>query len=156
MTKTTKTEKVAKDTAANVTEVTNKVTEGAREFVKRSTGSVHERVENLHETSKTYNAQLEDTLKRAASGYANILGGIADAAFANVNHTLAAVEKLAEAKSVSEAVKVQSDFVREHTAQNMEHVRSAYDYVRDVASENMTSVREGYAKMWPTSGKKAA
>ena len=157
MTKTTtKTEKVAKDTAANVTEVTTKVTEGAREFVKRSTDSAQERVENLHETTKKYNAQLESTLKRAASGYANILGGIADAAFANVNHTLAAVEKLAEAKSVSEAVKVQSDFVREHTAQNMEHVRSAYDYVRDVASENMTSVREGYAKMWPSSGKKAA
>ena len=157
MTKTTtKTEKVAKDTAANVTEVTTKVTEGAREFVKRSTDSAQERVENLHETTKKYNAQLESTLKRAASGYANILGGIADAAFANVNHTLAAVEKLAEAKSVSEAVKVQSDFVREHTAQNMEHVRSAYDYVRDVASENMTSVREGYAKMWPLSGKKAA
>ena len=157
MTKTTtKTEKVAKDTAANVTEVSNKVTEGAREFVKRSTGSAQERVEGLYETSKSYNAQIEDTLKRAATGYANILGGFADAAFANVNHTLAAVEKLAEAKSVSEAVKVQSDFVREHTAQNMEHVRSAYDYVRDVASENMTSVREGYAKMWPSSGKKAA
>ena len=145
--------KAAKDATADVT---NKVTEGAREFVKRTTDSAQERVEGIYETSKTYNAQLEDTLKRAASGYANILGGIADAAFANVNHTLAAVEKLAEAKTVSEAVKVQSDYVREHSAQNLEHVRSAYDYVRDVASENMSSVREGYAKMWPSSGKKAA
>ncbi len=154
---TTKTTAKATKEAKNATtEVTNKVTEGAREFVKRTTDSAQERVEGIYETSKTYNAQLEDTLKRAASGYANILGGIADAAFANVNHTLAAVEKLAEAKTVSEAVKVQSDFVREHSAQNMEHVRSAYDYVRDVASENMSSVREGYAKMWPSSGKKAA
>lgn len=153
-TKTTaKATKAAKDATADVT---NKVTEGAREFVKRTTDSAQERVEGIYENSKTYNAQLEDTLKRAASGYANILGGIADAAFANVNHTLAAVEKLAEAKTVSEAVKVQSDYVREHSAQNMEHVRSAYDYVRDVASENMSSVREGYAKMWPSSGKKAA
>ena len=153
-TKTTaKATKTAKDTTA---EVTSKVTEGAREFVKRTTDTAQERVEGIYETSKTYNAQLENTLKRAASGYANMLGGIADAAFANVNHTLAAVEKLAEAKSVSEAAKIQSEFVREHTAQNMEHVRSAYDYVRDVASENAASLREGYSKMLPSSGKKAA
>lgn len=156
-TKTAKTaEKATKDAASNVTEVTNKVTEGAREFVKRTTDSAQERVEGIYESSKTYNAQLEDTLKRAATGYTNILGGIAEAAFANVNHTLAAVEKLAEAKSVSEAIKVQSDFVREHTAQNMEHARSAYDYVREVTSENASSLREGYAKMWPASGNKAA
>lgn len=154
---TTKTDKKATKAATNAaTEATNRVAEGAREFVKRTTDSAQERAESAHETTKKYNAQLEDTLKRAAAGYANILGGIADAAFANVNHTLAAVEKLAEAKSVSEAMDVQTTYVREHAAQNMEHVRSAYDYVRDVASENMTSVREGYAKMWPQSGKKAA
>lgn len=153
---TAKAEKAAKDTAANVSEVSNKVTEGAREFVRRTAGSAQERAETVFETSKSYNAQLEDTLKRAAAGYTNMLAGIAGAAFANVNHTLEAVEKLADAKSVSDAAKIQADYVREHTAQNMEHARSAYDYVRDVASENMTSVRDGYAKMWPTSGKKAA
>ena len=154
---TTKTDKkatkVAKDTTA---EVTNKVTEGAREFVKRTTDTAQERVEGIYESSKTYNAQLEDTLKRAATGYTNILGGIAEAAFANVNHTLAAVEKLAEAKSLSEAMKIQSEYVREHSAQNMEHVRSAYDHVREVAAESTGSLREGYAKMWPSSDKKAA
>ncbi|MFK7836534.1 MAG: phasin family protein [Sulfitobacter sp.] len=153
-TKTTaKATKTAKD---NTAEMTNKVTVGAREFVKRTTDTAQERVETAYETSKTYNAQIEDTLKRAATGYANMLGGIAEAAFSNVNHTLAAVEKLAEAKTVSDAMKVQSDFVREHSAQNMEHVRSAYDYVRDVAAENAGSLRDGYAKMWPSSDKKAA
>ncbi|MEW9919234.1 phasin family protein [Marimonas sp. MJW-29] len=149
----TKATKVAKETT---NEVTSKVTEGAREFVKRSAETAQERAESVYNTTKNYNSQLENTLKRAATGYANILGGIAEAAFANVNHTLAAVEKLAEAKSLNEAAKIQSEYVREHTAQNMEHVRAAYDYVRDVASENMTSVREGYAKMWPSSDKKAA
>ena len=149
----TKTEKTVKDTA---TEATNKVANGAREFVKRSTGAAHERAETVFETTKSYNAQMEDTLKRAASGYANILGSIADAAYGNFNHTLAAVEKLADAKSASEAMQIQADYVREHSAKNMEHVRSAYDYVRDVASENLTAVREGYAKMLPTTGKKAA
>jgi len=153
-TKTTaKATKTATDTA---TEATSKVTEGAREFVKRTTETAHERVEGMYESTKTYNTQLESTLKRAAAGYANILGGIADAAFANVNHTLAAVEKLAEAKTASDAMKIQADYVREHSAQNMEHVRSAYDYVREVAADGTASVREGYSKVWPQSGKKAA
>lgn len=154
---TTKTtEKATKAATDTVTEATNKATAGAREFVKRTAETAQERVEGIYENTKTYNTQLESTLKRAATGYANILGGIVDAAFANVNHTIAAVEKLAEAKTASDALKIQADFVREHSAQNMEHVRSAYDYVRDVAAEGTTSIREGYSKVWPQSGKKAA
>jgi hypothetical protein len=149
----TKASKAAKD---NAQEVTNKVADGAREFVKRSAETAQERAEGFYETTKTYNTQLEDTLKRAATGYTNMLGGLFDAAFANVNHTLAAVEKLAEAKTASEAIQIQSDYVREHSAQNMEHLRSAYDYVRDVTTENATYIREGYGKMWQSTGKKAA
>jgi hypothetical protein len=137
-------------------EATNKVAAGAREFVKRSAETAQERAEGIYESTKSYNDQLENTLKRAATGYTTVLGGIFDAAFANVNHTLNAVEKLAEAKTASEAMQIQADYVREHSAQNMEHVRSAYDYVRDVATENANAMREGYGKMWQSSGKKAA
>ena len=160
MTNAKKTETTAKSTAKavqdNATAMTSKVTDGAREFVKRTTETVQERAENAYASSKTYNSQMEDTLKRAASGYANILDSMASAALSNLNHTLSAVEKLAEAKSISDAMEIQSTYVREHTAKNMEHARSAYDYVRDVASENATSLREGYSKVWPTNGKKAA
>lgn len=154
---TTKTDaKASKAAKENAQEVTNKVADGAREFVKRSAETAQERAEGFYETTKTYNTQLEDTLKRAATGYTNMLGGLFDAAFANVNHTLAAVEKLAEAQTASEAIQIQSDYVREHSAQNMEHLRSAYDYVRDVTTENATYIREGYGKMWQSTGKKAA
>lgn len=160
MTNAKKTETTAKATTKavqeNATEMTSRVAEGAREFVKRTTETVQERAESAYETSKTYNNQMEEQLKRAASGYANILDSLASAALSNLNHTLNAVEKLAEAKSVSEAVEIQTTYVREHTAKNMEHARSAYDYVRDVTSENASSLRDGYAKLWPTNGKKAA
>ena len=151
--KATKTTKATKDATV---EATNTVTDGAREFVKRTAETAQERAETLFENSKSYNAQMEDTLKRAASGYANILGSFAQAAFANVNHTLAAVEKLAEAKSASEAMQIQADFVREHTNQNMGHVRSAYDYVREAATDGSNALRDNYAKMWQPTDKKAA
>ncbi len=154
--KKTEAKTATKAVQENASEMTSRVADGAREFVKRTTETVQERAESAYETSKTYNDQMEEQLKRAAAGYANILDGLAHAALSNLNHTLAAVEKLAEAKSVSEAVEIQTTYVREHTAKNMEHARSAYDYVRDVASDNASSLRDGYAKMWPTNGKKAA
>ncbi|MEM6940033.1 MAG: phasin family protein [Pseudomonadota bacterium] len=155
-----KTETTAKTTAEaveeNAAEMTSRAADGAREFVKRTTETVQERAESAYESSKTYNSRMEEQLKRAASGYVNILDSIAAAALSNLNHTLDAVEKLADAKSVSEAVEIQTTYVREHTAKNMENVRSAYDYVRDVASDNASSMRDGYANMWPSNGKKAA
>lgn len=160
MTNAKKTETAAKSTTKavqdNASEMTTRVADGTREFVKRTTETVQERAETAYETSKTYNSQMEEQLKRAAAGYANVLDSLASAALSNLNHTLSAVEKLAEAQSISEAVDIQTTFVREHTAKNMEHARSAYDYVRDVASENASSLRDGYAKMMPSSGKKAA
>ncbi|MFK7751546.1 MAG: phasin family protein [Sedimentitalea sp.] len=153
MTTKAKTTKAVKDDADTMA---TKVTEGAREMVKRSTATVKERTDDLYEGSKKYNTQLEDTLKSAAAGYSNILGNFADAAYANLNHTIAAVEKLVEAKSVSEAMQIQADFVREHTTQNMDHARNAFEYVRDVATDTATSVRESYSSAKPTAAPKAA
>jgi hypothetical protein len=146
---TTEKKTASKKAQADAMEMSSKITDGAREMVKRSTATVKERAEDLHDTSKKYNTQLESVLTRAAGGYVNILGSIADAAYSNLNHTIAAVEKLADAKSVSEAMQIQSEYVREHTAANVEHVRSAATYARDVVAENTGSLRDAYGKMWP-------
>jgi hypothetical protein len=142
------TAKKAKATAANVDakEMTSKIADGAREMVLRSTATVKDRAEDLHETNKKYNAQLENVLTRAAGGYVNILGSIADAAYSNLNHTISAVEKLAASKSVSEAMQVQVEYVREHTAANVEHIRSAATYARDVVADGTETLRDAYNK----------
>ena len=58
-------------------------------------------------------------------GYANFTRSLLDISLANVQHTLATVEKLAGARSLNEAVEVQADFVRESARANVERIRNA-------------------------------
>lgn len=134
---------------------TTRVTEGAREFVRRSAASAKERSDDLYENSAKFNSGLESALKRAAGGYVSILGGFAAATHENVNRALNTVEKLANAQSVSEAVRIQSDYVRENTTANVALVRDAAETVREVTTENYNAARENVMKMWPY-GQKAA
>ena len=106
---TKKTETTAKTATSKVavedTKITDRVSEGAREMVKRSTATAKERADAALETSKKYNADLENTLVRAAHGYANILGNIAEAAYINVNRGISAAEKLAEAAAFAKTLR---------------------------------------------------
>ena len=155
---TKKTENTAKaavnetmsDVAAEGSKIADRVAEGAREIVKRTTSTAKERAENVFETTKEYNAGLENMLVRAARGYTNILGNIAEAAFVNVNRGITAAEKLAEAKSLSEAMKTHNEYVREQTTCSLNNARSAFEYVRDVVAENGETLRDQTAKMWKT------
>ena len=128
----------------------DRVTEGARELVKRSASTAKERTDGAYDASKRYTANIEDFLVRAARGYADILGNVADAAYTNVNHSIATAEKLAEAKSVSDAMQIQAEYVRESASRNMENVRSAFDYARDVVTENTETLRETASKLVTT------
>ncbi|MEL6946171.1 MAG: phasin family protein [Pseudomonadota bacterium] len=141
--------------ADDITKTGEKMTASAREFVKRSAASAKERAESLHEGTEKFNASLEDGMKTFVGGYVSVLGGIANATFANVDHALSTVEKLAAAQSVSEAVKIQGDYVRESANANYERAKVAAEATRDVVMSNTSMAREQLANMWPY-GKKAA
>lgn len=145
--KTTTTDKTASAKKADENTVTDRIAEGAREMVKRSTSTVQERADDIFTTSKKYNANLENTLVRAAHGYANILGSIAEAAYVNVNRGIATAEKLAEAKSISDAMQIQADYVREQSTCSLNNARSAFEYVRDVVTENGEALRDNATKI---------
>ena len=151
---TEKTAKTApKKTAAkaNVAEdnsVATRVAVGAREFVKRSTATVKERTDDVYASSQQYNTDIENVLVRAAQGYANILGSLAEATYVNVNRGIETAEKLAEAKSLSEAMQIQTEYVREQSTCSLENARSAFEYVRDVVTENGEALRDNANKMW--------
>lgn len=137
----------SKVNAAEETKVADRVAEGARELVKRSTATVKERADDVYASSKKYNADLENVLVRAAQGYVNVLGNMAEATYVNVNRGIETAEKLAEAKSLSDAMQIQADYVREQSDCSLENARSAFEYVRDVISENGTALRDTATKM---------
>lgn len=146
--KTAKTENVASKVEAETNKIVDRVTDGAREMVMRTTSTAKERAEGLFETSQQYNKTIETTLVRAAQGYANILGNMAQAAFVNVNRGIDAAEKLAGAKSLKDAVDVQTKYVREQSECSMNNARAAFEYVREVAAESGEAVRDTATSMW--------
>ena len=156
-TKTTKTtkataskaaEKTAAEKTADDSTFADRLSMGACDFVKRTTATAKERTDGLYDNSKRYGADLESMLVRAARGYVDVLSNIADAAYANANHTYATAEKLADAKSVSETIQIQADFVRERSSKTAEDLRSAFEYTRDVVTTNTEALRDNAKQMW--------
>ena len=141
--------------AEEIIKNTSKIADSARDFVKRSASSAKERSDTLYQGSEKLNSGLEKVLTRAVTGYVGLLGNIAEAAHEDVNRALTATEKLASAKSFSEAAQIQADFVRENTSANVDRMRSVVNTTRDMVVEGSENVREGFAKVWPY-GKKAA
>lgn len=141
----------AEDVVADASGVAN----SAREFVKRSACSAKERAETIHEGSLKLNSNVEKAVTGFVSGYASFLNNIADATHANVEHALVTVEKVAAAGSISEALKIQADFVRENTTANFERVRDAANTSREMLVDGAATIRENAANVWPY-GKKAA
>ncbi len=146
----TKTAKQDKTIIADeATKVTTKVAESAREIMRRTAATAKERSDDAYDSATKFNSGLESAMNRVVGGYVTILGGIASATHDNVNRALNTVEKLANAKTMTEAVKIQSDYVRENTTANIENVRVAANVTRDVMMDGATAVRENVSKAWP-------
>ena len=126
-----------------------RVTEGAREFVRRSASAAKERSDNAYEMAEKYNDGLESAMKRFVDGYVSVLAFGAKAAHEDATRALTTLEKLAEAKSVSEAVKVQTEYVRENTQANVERARTAFGATRDVMVDGYQQVRDTARDAWP-------
>lgn len=127
----------------------------ARDFVKRTASTAQERAESVHETAANFTNTAEKFTNRLVGGYANLTRGLLDMTLANVQHSLATVEKLAGVKSINEAVQVQADFVRENARANFERVRDAADTAKSVVTAGAKTVQAEIAKIY-SFDKKAA
>lgn len=133
----------------------SKMTDTAREYVQRTAATAKERSNDAFEGVTKFNSGLEKAMSRMVGAYVGILGEIAEATHANVNHALATVEKTAKATSLTEAAQVQVDFYREASAANYDRARTAFEATRDAVNEGVATIREGASDMLPY-GKKAA
>lgn len=127
----------------------------AREFVQRTAATVKERAESVHQGANDVATSAEKLATAFVGGYANFTRGLIDATFANVQHAFSTVERLAAAKTLSEAVQVQADYVRDNVKANYERVRSAAETARVTAAEGAEKVREELSRLNPYA-KKAA
>ena len=126
----------------------------ARDFVKRTAETVQERTADAHAGALNLSKSAEKVAVNLVGGYALFTRGLIDASFANVQHALTTVEKVAAAKSVNEALQIQAEFVRESAKANYDRVVSAGESVKAVVNDGVEVVKAEWTKIMPA--KKAA
>ena len=130
-------------------------TKGAREYVARTAASVKERNDSAYEGVTKLNSGIEKTMTRFVGGYVGLMGEMAKAAHEDVAKALTTVEKVAHAKSFTEAAQAQVDFYRDYATTNYDRAQTVVAAGRDMLNEGVETIREGASDVWPF-GKKAA
>jgi hypothetical protein len=120
----------------------------ARDFVKRSASSTRERAETVHSGAASATNGVEKLATSIVGGYADLTRGLLDMTLANVQHSLSAVEKLAGAKSMNEAVQLQADFIRDNGQANLDRVRTTAEKARNSLAEGVQTLQAEIFKLY--------
>src|SRR5580704_4665249 len=88
------------------------VPEAARDFVKKTANTAKDRAADLHAGSEKVTAAIETAVSGSVSEAAKISRSIQQAIYQDTEAFFAGIDRLASAKSLTEAVQIQSDMVR--------------------------------------------
>src|SRR6201985_3344261 len=116
-TETTNVYDTVKEAFAPVTEAFKnfqnvEVPEAAREFVKKSANTAKERAADVYAGSEKVTAAIETAAADSVRQAAKISRNIQQAIYEDAEAFFAGIDKLASAKSISEAIEIQSGLLR--------------------------------------------
>lgn len=129
--------------------------EAAREFVAQQAVSAQARTEAAKEGVAEFTAQAEKAAVSFVGSYANFTKSLIDMTAANVRHAFETVEKVAGAKSLPDALKLQSDFVRDSSKANFDRFKEVSETAKSQMAEVTATAQEAAAKAM-NHGNKAA
>lgn len=127
---------------------------GLREVAQRTAAAARDQAESAHAAATKATAGAERLAASFVATQAEFCRGVFDAAFANVRHALGTVEKLAAARTLTEAVQIQAEYVRDNAQANLERLRTVAENARAVAEDGTQQLRKEFGKLQP--GLKAA
>src|SRR5580704_4295184 len=88
------------------------VPEATRDFVKKTASTAKDRAADLHAGSEKVTAAIETAVSGSVTEAAKISRTIQQAIYQDTEAFFAGIDRLASAKSLTEAVQIQSDMVR--------------------------------------------
>src|SRR4051794_21256291 len=124
------------------------VPEAAREFVKKQTEAAKERAADLHAGSEKVTAAIETAVAGSVSEVAKISRNIQQALYQDAEAFFAGIDKLASAKSLNEAVQIQSDMVRARGELFVSRAKSTAEYLGKLAADGAKSAQDNFAKVY--------
>ena len=124
------------------------VPEAAREFVKRSANTAKERAADVYAGSEKVTAAIETAVADSVSEAAKVSRNIQQALYQDAEAFFAGIDKLASAKSLNEAVQIQSDLARARGEVFISRAKSTTEYLGKLAAEGAKTAQENFAKVY--------
>jgi phasin len=142
-----------KQAFAPVTEAFDKlqnleVPEAAREFVKKQAETAKVRAADLHAGSEKVTAVIESVVAGSVSEAAKISRNIQEAFYQDAEAFFNGIDKLASAKSLNEAVQIQSDLVRARGETFVSRAKASTEYLGKLVTEGAKSAQDNFAKVY--------
>jgi phasin len=124
------------------------VPEAAREFVKKTAGTAKERAADLHAGSEKVTEAIETAVAGSVSEAAKISRNIQQAIYQDTEAFFAGIDRLASAKSLNEAVEIQSDMVRARGEVLMSRAKSTTEYLGKLVADGAKTAQDNFAKVY--------
>ena len=142
-----------KEAFAPVTEAFTKlqnmeVPEAAREFVKKQAETAKERAADVYAGSEKVTAAIETAVADSVSEAAKISRNIQQAIYQDTEAFFAGIDKLASAKSLNEAVQIQSDLARAQGEVVVSRAKSSAEYLGKLVANGAKTAQDNFAKVY--------
>ncbi len=142
-----------KEAFAPVTEAlknlqTMEVPEAAREFVKKTANTAKERAAEVFAGSERVTAAIENAAADSVTEAGKISRNIQQAIYEDAEAFFAGIDKLASAKSINEAVQIQSDLLRSRGEVFVSRAKATTDYLGKLVANSAKSAQDNFAKVY--------
>ena len=126
------------------------VPEAAREFVKKTANTAKDRAAEVFAGSERVTAAVENAVTESVTEAGKISRNIQQAIYEDAEAFFSGIDKLASAKSVSEAVEIQSSLLRARGEVFVSRAKATADYLGKLAANGAKSAQDNFAKVYKT------
>jgi phasin len=124
------------------------VPEAAREFVKKSANTAKDRAAEVFAGSERVTAAVENAVTESVTEAGKISRNIQQAIYEDAEAFFSGIDKLASAKSFSEAVEIQSSLLRSRGEAFVSRAKATTDYLGKLAANGAKSAQDNFAKVY--------
>ena len=124
------------------------VPEAAREFVKKTANTAKDRAADVFAGSEKVTAAIETAAADSVSEAAKISRNIQQAIYQDAEAFFAGIEKLASAKSLNEAVQIQSDMARARGEVFVSRAKATTEYLGKLVANGAKTAQDNFAKVY--------
>ena len=123
------------------------VPEAARDFVKKQAETAKVRAADIYAGSEKASAAIETAVTGSVNEVAKISRNIQQAIYQDAEAFFAGIDKLASAKSLNEAVQIQSDMVRARGEVLVSRAKSTTEYLGKLVADGAKTAQDNFSKV---------